>query len=70
MIVKDKVEEFKPYLPLLQGLRNPGMRDRHWQKLSEELGFELKPSVGSDFRPLWESVYVAESSSFLLLVNW
>jgi len=28
--IKQSIEEFKPYIPLIQGLRNPGMRQRHW----------------------------------------
>jgi len=27
----------------MQALRQPGMRDRHWQQLSEQLGMTLKP---------------------------
>ena len=28
-----KIEEFKPFIPLIQGLRNPGMRSRHWDQV-------------------------------------
>lgn len=41
MEVKEKIENFKPYIPLIQGLRNPGMRSRHWEQLSKELGFPI-----------------------------
>ena len=34
MEVKLKIENFKPYIPLIQGLRNPGMRSRHWEQVS------------------------------------
>ena len=27
----------------MQALRQPGMRERHWQQLSEQLGMALKP---------------------------
>ncbi|KAJ3111551.1 Dynein heavy chain 1, axonemal [Phlyctochytrium bullatum] len=43
--VKDEMEEFKPYLPLIQALRNPGMRDRHWDRLSEELNIKIHPDA-------------------------
>ena len=33
MEVKQKIENFKPYIPLIQGLRNPGMRSRHWEQV-------------------------------------
>ena len=27
----------------MSALRNPGMKDRHWDKLEEDLGREMKP---------------------------
>lgn len=41
--VEGWIAEFKPYGPLINALRNPGMRERHWEALSENLGFEVKP---------------------------
>ncbi|KAJ1569497.1 Dynein heavy chain 1, axonemal [Cladochytrium tenue] len=41
--LKEEMDDFKPYLPLIQALRNPGMRDRHWEKLSEELSMKIHP---------------------------
>lgn len=41
--IKMAIEEFKPFIPLIQGLRNPGMRKRHWEELSEELGVNIVP---------------------------
>ena len=32
-----KMEEFTPMLPMILALRNPGMRDRHWEDLSQKL---------------------------------
>lgn len=32
--VEHRIEAFKPYIPLIQGLRNPGMRQRHWDMVS------------------------------------
>ncbi|TPX59753.1 hypothetical protein SpCBS45565_g07659 [Spizellomyces sp. 'palustris'] len=43
--MKDEMDEFKPYLPLIQALRNPGMRDRHWERLSEELNMKIRPDT-------------------------
>eukprot|EP00118_Oscarella_pearsei_P012540 m.93002 g.93002 ORF g.93002 m.93002 type:complete len:4173 (+) comp36767_c0_seq9:102-12620(+) len=43
--VKKQIEAFKPYVPLIQGLRNPGMRNRHWEQLSTELGFQVIPKA-------------------------
>ena len=29
------------HVPMIYSLRNPGMRDRHWKKLSGMVGFEV-----------------------------
>nr|XP_033782541.1 dynein heavy chain 1, axonemal isoform X1 [Geotrypetes seraphini]XP_033782544.1 dynein heavy chain 1, axonemal isoform X1 [Geotrypetes seraphini]XP_033782545.1 dynein heavy chain 1, axonemal isoform X1 [Geotrypetes seraphini]XP_033782546.1 dynein heavy chain 1, axonemal isoform X1 [Geotrypetes seraphini]XP_033782547.1 dynein heavy chain 1, axonemal isoform X1 [Geotrypetes seraphini] len=48
-VIKDKIEDFKPYIPLIQGLRNPGMRDRHWQMLSDQIHIKVKPKANLTF---------------------
>ncbi|CAG9464833.1 unnamed protein product [Pedinophyceae sp. YPF-701] len=40
--VKQRIEEFKGYLPLLSAICNPGLRDRHWASIASVLGFEVK----------------------------
>jgi len=42
--VKSRVDEFKEHLPLLAALFNPGLRDRHWEKMSEIAGQDLRPN--------------------------
>ncbi|KAM4829514.1 dynein axonemal heavy chain 3 [Thomomys bottae] len=42
--VKLKIEKFKQHLPILTISCNPGMKDRHWQQISEIVGYEIKPS--------------------------
>jgi dynein heavy chain len=41
--IKKEVEAFRPHLPLIIALLNPGMRTRHWELLSQKLPFEFKP---------------------------
>jgi dynein heavy chain len=41
--IKTQVSEFLPEVPMIVTLRNPGMRDRHWQKISEQLHVEIMP---------------------------
>ena len=36
-----KIQHFQELLPLVVALRNPGLKDRHWAKLSEDLGFAV-----------------------------
>ncbi|KAM4652007.1 dynein axonemal heavy chain 1 [Discoglossus pictus] len=47
--VRDRIEEFKPFIPLIQGLRNPGMRNRHWEILSEQIQINIKPKANLTF---------------------
>ncbi|KAH9558616.1 hypothetical protein CY35_06G017100 [Sphagnum magellanicum] len=39
--LKRQIVEFNVHVPMIYALRNPGMRDRHWKKLSDMLGFEV-----------------------------
>ena len=41
--VKDEMADFAQNVPVVQALRNPGMRDRHWDDLTRDLKFELRP---------------------------
>ncbi|XP_042561677.1 dynein axonemal heavy chain 1-like [Clupea harengus] len=49
MEIRTKIEEFRPSIPLIQGLRNPGMRARHWQVLSEQIKMNVKPKANLTF---------------------
>ena len=39
--IKKKLDDFKAHLPLLFGICNKGLRERHWKKMSEVVGFPL-----------------------------
>ena len=41
--VKSDIDGFKQNIPLVQALRQPGMRERHWDQLTQILGFKLRP---------------------------
>ena len=41
--IKSEIEEFNPIVPLAVALRTVGMRDRHWEAISEKVGFKVKP---------------------------
>ncbi|XP_063674391.1 dynein axonemal heavy chain 1-like isoform X3 [Bolinopsis microptera] len=47
--IRHQLEEFKPKVPLIQGLRNPGMRNRHWESLSDDIGIVVKPKSSLTF---------------------
>lgn len=48
-VIRSKIEDFRPYIPLIQGLRNPGMRSRHWEMLSERINMTVKPKANLTF---------------------
>jgi dynein heavy chain len=43
--IKEKIDEFQPYVPIVTGLRNAGMRDRHWETITNMVGSEVKPDM-------------------------
>ncbi|XP_067360331.1 dynein axonemal heavy chain 1 [Channa argus] len=48
-LVRNKIEDFQPYIPLFEGLRNPGMRMRHWEMLSEHIQMKVVPKANLTF---------------------
>nr|XP_046272657.1 dynein axonemal heavy chain 3 isoform X2 [Scatophagus argus] len=44
---KSKIDQFKQHLPILMTICNPGIKDRHWEKISSIVGFDVKPDVNS-----------------------
>ena len=48
-VIRNRIEDFRPYIPLIQGLRNPGMRSRHWEMLSERTEIKVKPKANLTF---------------------
>ncbi len=53
-VFKMKLDSFKEHLPLLQTFCNPGIRDRHWERMSEVVGFELKPEPDTPLSAMLE----------------
>ncbi len=44
--VKLEVENFKVYVPLVLALRTEGMKERHWDEISQLVKFEVRPKEG------------------------
>jgi dynein heavy chain len=47
--VARQIEELKPNVPFILGMRNVGMRERHWKQLSSEIGQDIAPDNDPDF---------------------
>lgn len=43
--IKLSIDDFKTHMPLINTLGNPGMKDRHWEQVSEIIGFPIKKSA-------------------------
>ncbi len=41
--IKERVDQFKASLPLIQDLKNPALRPRHWEQLKVEVGKPFDP---------------------------
>ncbi|KAF7668491.1 hypothetical protein LDENG_00010030 [Lucifuga dentata] len=44
---KSKIDQFKAHLPILSIICNPGIKDRHWERISSIVGFDVKPDANS-----------------------
>ncbi|XP_059609452.1 dynein axonemal heavy chain 7 [Phlebotomus argentipes] len=42
--IKEVVDEFKTHMPIVRTLGNSGMKERHWEQVSEIIGFPIKIS--------------------------
>lgn len=41
-VMKTKIEDFKEHMPVIMTLGNPCMKSRHWEQVSEIVGFPIK----------------------------
>lgn len=47
-----KVNDFKPYIPLIRFLRNPGLRERHWETIQARTGLEIPKELSVSLESL------------------
>ncbi|CAH1982455.1 unnamed protein product [Acanthoscelides obtectus] len=40
--IRNQIDQFKPLIPILMSLKNPGMKQRHWDKFAEDTGIALE----------------------------
>ncbi|GCC38553.1 hypothetical protein chiPu_0017068 [Chiloscyllium punctatum] len=51
---KLKIEKFKPHLPIIAIICNPGIKDRHWNEISNIVGFDVKPQKDTTLQEMLE----------------
>jgi dynein heavy chain len=67
--IKSASEGFKAYVPLIQALRQQGMRERHWAAASVELGFDVQPKEGFTLRNAVEELKLMDKLTALTKVG-
>jgi len=43
--VKSQIDTFRPKVPLMVALRKQGMKERHWNQISDKVGFKVDPTA-------------------------
>ncbi|PAA63386.1 hypothetical protein BOX15_Mlig017039g2 [Macrostomum lignano] len=46
--VRRNVEKFRQHLPVIEIVCSPGLRKRHWEQMSDIVGFDLSPPEGEE----------------------
>ncbi|XP_050357868.1 dynein axonemal heavy chain 1-like [Nymphalis io] len=41
LTIRDDMDEFRPLIPVIQAVRNPGMKERHWNEFMEKSGITV-----------------------------
>ncbi|XP_012056092.1 PREDICTED: dynein heavy chain 1, axonemal-like [Atta cephalotes] len=50
--IKDQIEAFKPYISVIQALRYPGMKNRHFEELNKKIGIKVALTPTLSFKNL------------------
>ncbi|MGH0135647.1 UNVERIFIED_CONTAM: hypothetical protein FKN15_057952 [Acipenser sinensis] len=56
--IKLKINKFKQYLLILSTTCNPGIKQRHWEKISEIVGFDLKPEADTSLLNMGDFIFL------------
>lgn len=65
--LKEEMQTFTPFMPLVNALRNVGMRDRHWDAISADLKFELRPDDRFTLRDATDGLRLHEPKTLELV---
>ncbi|XP_063895398.1 dynein axonemal heavy chain 1 [Helicoverpa armigera] len=48
--IRDNIDEFRPLIPIIQAVRNPGMKERHWNEFMEKAGITVTMNEKQTFQ--------------------
>ncbi|KAF3860594.1 hypothetical protein F7725_000849 [Dissostichus mawsoni] len=60
----EQIKEFKDHIPVVSILCNPGIRARHWEQMSEVVGYDLTPDSGTTLRKVLKQNLVSYLEEF------
>ncbi|KAM0726282.1 Dynein axonemal heavy chain 1 [Formica fusca] len=52
LTIRSQIEAFKPYIGMIQALRDPGMKTRHFEELTKEIGIQMELTPTLTFKTL------------------
>ncbi|KMQ95378.1 dynein heavy chain axonemal [Lasius niger] len=52
LTIRDQIEAFKPYIGIIQALRDPGMKTRHFEELTKQIGIQMELTPTLTFKSL------------------
>ncbi len=67
--VSSQVKDYMKFTPLIRVFSNPGMKQRHWEQVSEFTHFEVKPELNLYVRKLVEIDEIFDHLSELELIS-
>ncbi|KAI8440701.1 hypothetical protein MSG28_009052 [Choristoneura fumiferana] len=66
----DDIDEFRPLIPVIQAVRNPGMKERHWNEFMEKSGMAVHADLIAEIGELASKEYVIEQSLDKMAADW
>lgn len=53
LTIRDQIEAFKPYIGIIQALRHPGMKNRHFEELTKKTDIQMALTSTLTFKNLF-----------------
>ncbi|NXU72284.1 DYH7 protein, partial [Oreotrochilus melanogaster] len=66
-LVLEQIKDFKENIPTVTVLCNPGMKPRHWQQMSNIVGYDLTPNSGTTLRKVLKQNLAPHMEQFVAI---